>query len=146
MTLELITQIFQICVIPLLGILTKFVIDFLAAQRDKLNADTESEIAKKYTSMIFDTVTRCVIATNQTYVDTLKKEGKFDAEAQKVAFNKTMQAVLAVLSDDAKQYIQETTGDINTYLTQLIESLVNEKKTEVPTATSFVGPFGLVSQ
>ena len=146
MTLELITQIFQICVIPLLGILTKFVIDFLAAQRDKLNADTESEIAKKYTSMIFDTVTRCVIATNQTYVDTLKKEGKFDAEAQKTAFNKTMQAVLAVLSDDAKQYIQETTGDINTYLTQLIESLVNEKKTEVPTATSFVGPFGLVSQ
>ena len=146
MTLELITQIFQICVIPLLGILTKFIIDFLAAQRDKLNADTESEIAKKYTSMIFDTVTRCVIATNQTYVDTLKKEGKFDAEAQKAAFNKTMQAVLAVLSDDAKQYIQETTGDINTYLTQLIESLVNEKKTEVPTATSFGGPFGLVSQ
>lgn len=146
MTLELITQIFQICVIPLLGILTKFVIDFLTAQRDKLNADTESEIAKKYTSMIFDTVTRCVIATNQTYVDALKKEGKFDAEAQKVAFNKTMQAVLAVLSDDAKQYIQEATGDVNTYLTQLIESLVNEKKTEVPTATSFVGPFGLVSQ
>jgi len=28
--------------------------------------------------MLADTVTKCVIATNQTYVETLKKEGRFD--------------------------------------------------------------------
>jgi hypothetical protein len=36
--------------------------------------------------MLTDTITKCVIATNQTYVETLKKEGKFDLEAQEVAF------------------------------------------------------------
>ena len=126
--MDIVTQIFQICIIPLLGILTKFIIDLLTAQRDKLRADTDSEIAQKYTEMIFDTVTRCVIATNQTYVDTLKKEGKFDAEAQKEAFNKTKNAVLALLTEDAKAYIVESFGDITVYLTQLIESMVNQNK------------------
>ena len=127
--MDIVTQIFQICIIPILGILTKFIIDFLTAQRDKLRADTDSEIAQKYTEMNFDTVTRCVIATNQTYVDTLKKEGKFDAEAQKEAFNKTKNAVLALLTEDAKAYIVESFGDITVYLTQLIESMVNQNKT-----------------
>jgi hypothetical protein len=78
--------------------------------------------------MIFDTITKCVIATNQTYVNSLKEQNAFDAEAQKTAFNKTMNAVLEILSEDAKQYIIETTGDLNTYLTNLIEAEVNKNR------------------
>ena len=40
----------------------------------------------KYLKMLSETITKCVIATNQTYVETLKKQGKFDEEAQKIAF------------------------------------------------------------
>ena len=36
--------------------------------------------------MLSETITKCVVATNQTYVETLKKQGKFDKEAQKIAF------------------------------------------------------------
>ena len=125
---EIIIQIFQLCIIPLLGILTKYLVDYLNAKRDELNAKTENEIAEKYTTMIFDTITKCVIATNQTYVNSLKEQNAFDAEAQKTAFNKTMNAVLGILSEDAKQYIIETTGDLNTYLTNLIEAEVNKNR------------------
>ena len=125
---EIIIQIFQLCIIPLLGILTKYLVDYLNAKRDELNAKTENEIAEKYTTMIFDTITKCVIATNQTYVNSLKEQNAFDAEAQKTAFNKTMNAVLEILSEDAKQYIIETTGDLNTYLTNLIEAEVNKNR------------------
>lgn len=125
---EIIIQIFQLCIIPLLGILTKYLVDYLNARRDELNAKTENETAQKYTTMIFDTITKCVIATNQTYVNSLKEQNAFDAEAQKTAFNKTMNAVLEILSEDAKQYIIETTGDLNTYLTNLIESEVNKNR------------------
>ena len=125
---EIVIQIIQVCVIPLLGILTKFLVDFLSAKRDELNSKTNNEIAKKYTDMIYQTVVDCVIATNQTYVDSLKKSGSFDEAAQKEAFNRTMNAVLAILGDDAKDYIQQATGDLNTYLTQLIESEVNKHK------------------
>ena len=125
---EIIIQIFQLCIIPLLSILTKYLVDYLNARRDELNAKTENETAEKYTTMIFNTITKCVIATNQTYVNSLKEQNAFDAEAQKTAFNKTMNAVLEILSEDAKQYIIETTGDLNTYLTNLIEAEVNKNR------------------
>nr|DAK07811.1 MAG TPA: hypothetical protein [Caudoviricetes sp.] len=125
---DIVIQIIEVCIIPLLGILTKYLVDFLTAKRDELNSKTNNEIAKKYTDMIYQTVVDCVIATNQTYVDSLKKSGSFDEAAQKEAFNRTMNAVLAILGDDAKDYIQQATGDLNTYLTQLIESEVNKHK------------------
>ena len=35
---------------------------------------------------------------------------------------------MTILSADAKEYIIEATGDINTYLTQLIEAEVNKNR------------------
>lgn len=125
---EIVIQIVEVCVIPLLGILTKYLVDFLSAKRDELKAKTDNETAQKYTDMIYQTVVDCVIATNQTYVDSLKKSGSFDEAAQKEAFNRTMSAVMTILSEDTKEYISEATGDVNTYLTQLIESEVNKRK------------------
>ena len=125
---EIVIQIIQVCVIPLLGILTKFLVDYLSAKREEINSKTDNEIAQKYTNMIYQTVVDCVIATNQTYVDSLKKSGSFDEAAQKEAFNRTMNAIMTILSDDAKEYITEATGDLNTYLTQLIEAEVNKRK------------------
>ena len=125
---EIVIQIIQVCVIPLLGILTKYLVDYLTAKRDEINSKTDNETAQKYTNMIYQTVVDCVIATNQTYVDSLKKSGSFDEAAQKEAFNRTMNAIMTILSDDAKEYITEATGDLNTYLTQLIESEINKRK------------------
>lgn len=125
---EIVIQIIQVCIIPLFGILTKFLVDFLSAKRDELNSKTDNEIAQKYTNMVYQTVVDCVIATNQTYVESLKKSGSFNEAAQKEAFNRTMNAVMTILSDDAKEYITEATGDLNTYLTQLIEAEVNKRK------------------
>lgn len=129
--MELLVQIFQVCIIPLLGILTKYLIDFLNAKRQEINQAIDNETAIKYNDMIFNTVTDCVIATNQTYVEALKAQGTFDAEAQKVAFQKTLDAILAILTDDAKEYIQQAFGDITVYLTTLIESSVNKNKASV---------------
>lgn len=125
---EIVIQIIQVCVIPLFGILTKYLIDYLTAKRNEINSKTDNETAQKYTNMIYQTVVDCVIATNQTYVDSLKKSGSFDEAAQKEAFNRTMNAIMTILSDDAKEYITEATGDLNTYLTQLIEAEVNKRK------------------
>lgn len=125
---EIVIQIIQVCVIPLLGILTKYLVNYLTAKRNEINSKTDNETAQKYTNMIYQTVVDCVIATNQTYVDSLKKSGSFDEAAQKEAFNRTMNAIMTILSDDAKEYITEATGDLNTYLTQLIEAEVNKRK------------------
>lgn len=126
--MAILLQIFEICIIPLLGVLVGFLVKYIQAKSDKLIAEINNQTAEKYVNMITQTVTNCVIATNQTYTEALKKEGKFDAAAQKIAFEKTLDAVLAILSSDAIEYIEQTTGDLQIYLTQLIESAVNKNK------------------
>ena len=126
--IELLNQIFELCIIPLLGVLTTFVVQYIRQKAKEIGIEINNDLAQKYINMISNTITNCVIATNQTYVETLKKEGKFDAEAQKVALEKTYNAVLAMLSEDCKQYIIEISGDLNTYLINLIEAEVNKQK------------------
>lgn len=121
-------QIFELCVIPLLGVLTMYLVQFIKAKSQEISDKTDSELADKYIQMLTDTITTCVIATNQTYVESLKKQGKFDAEAQKEAFNLTYNAVMAVLTDEAKHYLVAIYGDLNAYITTRIEAEVNVSK------------------
>ena len=130
---ELIPNIFQVCLIPLLGILTKYLVTFIAMKSKEMQNKTDSEKAQKYMQMATETITTCVIATNQTYVESLKAQGKFDKEAQEVAFNKTLEAILTLLNDEVKDYITEAFGDLNAYLNTQIEATVNGTKM-LPTA------------
>lgn len=131
MTMELIAQIFEVCIIPLLGVLTAFFVKWVNAKTAEIADTRKNETEKKYLNMLNDTITDCVIATTQTYVDTLKKQGAFDAEAQKVAFTMTYEAVVKLLTDEATEYLNEVVGDLNLYITQKIESEVNLNKTIV---------------
>lgn len=126
--MDTLQQIFDLCLVPLLTVLTGFIISWLNAKKAELKITTDNEITQKYTTMIIDTVVRCVKATSQTYVDSLKGQNAFTKEAQEKAFQKTMDTVLEMLSDDAKIYIQETFGDLTTYLTVLIEQAVADTK------------------
>lgn len=125
---EMLTQIFQVCIVPLLGILTTFLVQLIKTKQAELVSKTDSEINKKYMDMLTDTITKCVIATNQTYVDALKDKNAFTKEAQEEAFMKTSSAVLTILSEDAKEYLNETLGDLNAYITTQIEAQVNAHK------------------
>ena len=125
---ELIKQIFEICLFPLLGIFTTFAIMFISKKAQELKIKTDNELYDKYIDMLKQTVVNCVIATNQTYVDTLKAEGKFDGEAQKIAFQKTYDAVMGILSEDAKVYLNEAIGDLQTYIINQIEAEVRLSK------------------
>lgn len=129
MTLELLTQIFEVCIIPFLGVLTAFIVKWINVKSNELTTTRNNELEQKYIKMLDKTITNCVIATTQTYVDTLKKQGAFDAEAQKVAFNMTYETVIKLLTDEATEYLTEAVGDLNLYITQKIEAEVNLNKT-----------------
>ncbi len=131
MTMELIAQIFEVCIIPLLGVLTAFFVKWVNAKTSEFAETRKNEAEKKYIEMLNNTISDCVIATTQTYVDSLKKQGAFDAEAQKVAFTMTYEAVVKLLTDEATEYLNEAVGDLNLYITQKIESEVNLNKTIV---------------
>lgn len=134
MDAQLIAQIFQICIIPLLGILTTFLVAWIKSKKDALKQQTDSELAKKYLDMLDNTITDCVIAMNQTYVNSLKQQGKFDSEAQKKAFTDVYNKVIAILGQDAIEYLNSAVGDLNEYISSKIEKEVNTNKI-TPTET-----------
>ena len=129
MSMELISQIFEICILPLLGVLTTFLVKYINAKMKTLADATNDEKQKKYIEMLNNTITDCVIATTQTYVETLKKQGKFDKEAQEQAFLMTFNAVLGLLTKESKKYLNEAIEDLDLYIKQKIESEVNINKT-----------------
>lgn len=121
-------QIFEVAIIPLIGVLTGILIKYINSKSEQAIASTDSVQAKKYIALLDDTITSCVLATTQTYVDTLKKADKFDAEAQKTAFEMTYNAVLNVLTEDAKDYLTAFYGDLGAYMTNKIEAEVKSTK------------------
>lgn len=127
--MDLITQIFEVCIIPLMGILTAYFVKWIGVKTEELKEETKNEKTEKYLDMLNNTITNCVIATTQTYVDTLKAQGAFDMEAQKTAFTMTYEAVAKLLTDEAAEYLNEAVGDLNLYITQKIEAEVNLNKT-----------------
>lgn len=126
--LELLSQIFDMCLIPLLMVATGFAIKWLSTKEAEVLNAIDNDTADRYAHMVFETVRDCVSATTQTYVDSMKKQNAFDAEAQKIAFQKTLDAVLAVLTEDAKSYLAVAYGDINAYLSTKIEAEVKAQK------------------
>ena len=128
MELSLLVQIFEVCIIPLLGVLTTFIIVFIRKKTSELQDLTDNETYRKYMEMLRDTVIDCVIATNQTYVEALKNKNAFDEEAQKTAFEKTYNAVISILSAEAKEYLTNIYGDLSVYIMNMIEAEVNRSK------------------
>lgn len=125
---NLIYQIIEICVIPLLGVLVAYLVQYIQVKTKDIITKNDNELLNKYISMLSDTVVSCVMATNQTYVETLKTQGSFDLEAQKKAFEMTYDAVISILSDDAKEYLTNIYGDLKVYITNMIETEVYKNK------------------
>ena len=126
--LPLLYQILEVCVIPLLGIATAFLVNFIKIKSKEAQDKIDNSTADKYIGMLADTISACVIATNQTYVEALKKENAFTKEAQQEAFQLTFDAVMAVLTDDAKDYLTNLYGDLTAYITNKIEAEVSLNK------------------
>jgi hypothetical protein len=126
--LELLYDFLKICVLPFLGVLATYAIKYIQAKEKEINNKLDNETAEKYISMVSMTIQDCVAATTQTYVDSLKAQNSFDEEAQKVAFNKTYEAVMAILTDDVKEYLTNIYGDLQSYLTNRIEAEVKAQK------------------
>ena len=128
--MEIFIQFMQLVLLPLLGALTTFLVVLIKRKGDEIAAKTDNELQAKYIKMLTTTIADCVDATSQTYVESLKKQGAFDAEAQKKAFEMSYNAVFRVLTEDAKEYLSAVYGDLEAYVTQRIEAQVKAGKAE----------------
>lgn len=125
---EILQTVFQLVIIPLLTVLTGYAVKWINAKANEIKANINNAYIQKYLTMLDDTITSAVIAINQTYVDALKKENKFDLEAQGKAFKMAYETVALSLTEEAKKYLQEVVGDLNSYIVTKIEEQVKISK------------------
>lgn len=87
----------------------------------KIKNDNATKLLTEATTVVTNAV-RCVF---QTYVESLKAEGKFDAQSQEIALKKARDITLSQLNEDAKEYIKNNFGDINNWINTQIEASIN---------------------
>ena len=126
--MEILQPALQMILTAIIGLLASILVAAVNTKRQEILERIKDEKAKKYVDLIADTITKCVMATNQTYVESMKDKDIFDEEAHKEAFKRTYDAVLDILNGDAVEYIEEVYGDIQGYLTNAIEAEVNSQK------------------
>lgn len=97
----------------------------------KLDQDEKlanSEKVKYYMDLAQDYLCDTVVMVKQTFVDSLKAEGKFNADAQREAFKIAKDAWLAMMSDEMKEIIIKEVGDIDVWANAKLEKYVVETK------------------
>ena len=81
----------------------------------------------KYSDAI-NIVFSVVEAVNQQFVDTLKQEGNFDANAQVKAFTTAKDTVLDLMSKSTLRWLEKNYADVDEWLTVQIEAAVKKAK------------------
>lgn len=125
---ELLNQICQTLIIPLLGIFVTAAVKAINVKKQQYLEESNSDLQKKYIEMLSNIITDCVAATNQTYVSELKKQDAFTKEAQKQALKKTSENVYKILSEEARKTLEEAYGDLSNYILAKIESEISNNK------------------
>lgn len=93
-----------------------------------LNSKIKDKKLARFASDLWIIMTNSVNTIQQTYVDSMKKQGKFTEENQKEAFNRALTIVKTQLTPELNSYIQEHFGDVEEYLRAQIESIIYQNK------------------
>lgn len=94
----------------------------------KAKQEAKNEKVNLYIDLLEKAIEDTVTATNQTYVDALKEQGKFDESAQKFAFSKTKKAVMDILGEDGQKILEIAIKDLDAYVDSKIEATVKNEK------------------
>ena len=103
----------------------------ICVMTSKVAKDAARTAPSKYSEIIYgleNIVSKAVITTNQTFVNELKKQGKFDKAAMQEAYKRTYESIIASLSQSFFEYIDKEAVDIDALLKNMIETSVNWNK------------------
>lgn len=119
--LDILSVLVTAVVVPLISLLGTKLIQWVGAK-------TKNEKAAKLLSQATGIVMNAVRSVFQTYVETLKKQGSFDAKAQSAAFNQAKADSLRQFTPEITEFIKANYGDLSEWLRVQIESSINALK------------------
>ena len=93
-----------------------------------LNQKIKDKKVARWASDLFQIIMNAVQAVFQEFVDTMKKEGKFDEAAAKEAKERAYKIIVSQLTPELKSYIESNFGDMKDYLMNQIEAMIYNLK------------------
>ena len=93
-----------------------------------INYKIKDANAKEMLSSAVTTVSDVVKQVYQTYVEALKGQNAFTAEAQKEALAKALETIEAILPEKVKAYLTDNFGNMEAWLTTQIEAAIYSLK------------------
>ena len=93
-----------------------------------LNSKIKSEKVRQAMEQTQCIITGAVATISQTYVDELKKTGKFDEAAKSLALQNAFDMVENQLTAETRELIGTVTDDITVWINTQIEKAVRESK------------------
>lgn len=110
------------------------ILELTNAKIDKVQEETklkENELLNSYIDSAQKVITKAVITVSQTYVDSLKKSGNFDKEAQTKAKKYATEIANNLISTEGKKAIKTIYKDYDSYVDSVIESACKLSKNRV---------------
>lgn len=93
-----------------------------------LNKKMKDKQAAKILSDITILIMSVIQETYQIYVQSLKDQGKFDAEAQSKAKDAAVAKIKSMLTVEQRDFIASITGDVEAWISTKIESAIYQLK------------------
>lgn len=107
---------------------TSFLCVFIKNKIGEITSKIENQKVSEYINAATNVVSDAVLTVSQTYVDALKKEGKFSQKAQIEAKEKAVEIATKLITEDGKNAIEKVYGDFAEWLSTTIESNVKANK------------------
>ena len=125
-TLILITQI---CIIPIIAVITALIVFFVKKGMKKIADKTDSEELKVIVDVAEDTIVEAITTTSTAYTESLKGKNAFDKETQTEALNAVKEEVVETIEEAIRDNLPIITENITTYVVGMT-SQESEKKEE----------------
>lgn len=126
-----IQEVLYLIITGILPLLILYAITFLKVKIKEQEEKLNNEQLTKYIDAASNAISKAVLSVSQTYVDTLKKQGKFDEMAQAEAKQMAIEKAKELITIDSQLAIETLYNDFESYLNDAIESLVRENKIEI---------------
>lgn len=93
-----------------------------------LNSKIKNNKLAMWSTAVTKIIMGAVQSVFQTYVEALKKEGKFTEAEQRIANEKALSIIKSQLTDELIKYIKENFGDMEVFLKEQIEAMIYQLK------------------
>ena len=108
-------------ILPLIALGGKALLNYI-------NEKIKNEKLKEALASVVELTEKSVDMIAQTFVDDLKKQGKFDQNTQAAALNYAIENVKGLLTKETSELITANVGCIDNYLKTLAEAYIKKSK------------------